>query len=354
MSTRPRRIAVIPGDGIGHEVIAVARSVLDTAAARYRLELDYETFDWSCQRYAETGAMMPADGVDVLRGHDAILLGAVGWPGVPDHVSLWGLLIPIRRAFRQFANVRPARGLAGVDSPVRGADRMDLVVVRENVEGEYSEIGGRLNRGFADEMAVQESVFTRAGVTRIVRHAFEMAEQRRGRLTSATKSNGIVHTMPFWDEVVRDVADGHPDVEWEQMHIDALAARVVLDPARFDVIVGSNLFGDILSDLTAAVSGSLGVAPSANLDPTGAHPSMFEPVHGSAPDIADQRIANPVAAVWSAAMMLDHLGHADASAHVLRAVEESLADPATRTRDLGGSASTEEAGAAISRLFDQV
>ncbi|CAA9343291.1 MAG: D-malate dehydrogenase [decarboxylating] [uncultured Nocardioidaceae bacterium] len=354
MSTRPQRIAVIPGDGIGHEVIAVARSVLDTAAARYRLELDYETFDWSCQRYAETGAMMPADGVDVLRGHDAILLGAVGWPGVPDHVSLWGLLIPIRRAFRQFANVRPARGLAGVDSPVRGADRMDLVVVRENVEGEYSEIGGRLNRGFADEMAVQESVFTRAGVTRIVRHAFEMAEQRRGRLTSATKSNGIVHTMPFWDEVVRDVADGHPDVEWEQMHIDALAARVVLDPARFDVIVGSNLFGDILSDLTAAVSGSLGVAPSANLDPTGAHPSMFEPVHGSAPDIADQRIANPVAAVWSAAMMLDHLGHADASAHVLRAVEESLADPATRTRDLGGSASTEEAGAAISRLFDQV
>jgi tartrate dehydrogenase/decarboxylase / D-malate dehydrogenase len=237
---------------------------------------------------------------------------------------------------------------------VRGADGMDLVVVRENVEGEYSEIGGRLNRGFPDEMAVQEAVFTRVGVTRIVRHAFGLARQRRGRLTSATKSNGIVHTMPFWDEVVHDVAAEFPDVEWEQMHIDALAARVVLDPARFDVIVGSNLFGDILSDLTAAVSGSLGVAPSANLDPSGDHPSMFEPVHGSAPDIAGEGIANPVAAVWSAAMMLEHLGHADASAHVLRAVEASLADTATRTRDLGGTATTEGAGEAIVALFDKV
>jgi tartrate dehydrogenase/decarboxylase / D-malate dehydrogenase len=349
-----QRIAVIPGDGIGHDVLAVARSVLDTAAMRYDLTLDYDTFDWSCRRYAEQGAMMPDDGVDALRGYDAVLLGAVGWPGVPDHVSLWGLLIPIRRAFRQFANVRPAKGLTGVDSPVRNADKMDLVVVRENVEGEYSEIGGRFNRGFDDEMAVQESVFTRVGVTRIVRHAFELAQQRRGMLTSATKSNGIVHTMPFWDEVVRDVAPEFPDVEWEQMHIDALAARVVLDPARFDVVVGSNLFGDILSDLTAAVSGSLGVAPSANLDPTGAYPSMFEPVHGSAPDIAGQGIANPVAAVWSAAMMLDHLGHGEASAHVLRAVEASLGEPATRTRDLGGHASTQEAGEAMLRLFDKV
>jgi tartrate dehydrogenase/decarboxylase / D-malate dehydrogenase len=354
VSPGPHRIAVIPGDGIGHDVIEVARSVLDTAATTYDLALEYETFDWSCRRYAETGAMMPDDAVDVLRGFDAVLLGAVGWPGVPDHVSLWGLLIPIRRAFRQFANVRPAKGLAGVESPVRGADGMDLVVVRENVEGEYSEIGGRLNRGFPDEMAVQEAVFTRVGVTRIVRHAFGLARQRRGRLTSATKSNGIVHTMPFWDEVVHDVAAEFPDVEWEQMHIDALAARVVLDPARFDVIVGSNLFGDILSDLTAAVSGSLGVAPSANLDPSGDHPSMFEPVHGSAPDIAGEGIANPVAAVWSAAMMLEHLGHADASAHVLRAVEASLADTATRTRDLGGTATTEGAGEAIVALFDKV
>jgi tartrate dehydrogenase/decarboxylase / D-malate dehydrogenase len=354
VSPGPHRIAVIPGDGIGHDVIEVARSVLDTAATTYDLALEYETFDWSCRRYAETGAMMPDDAVDVLRGFDAVLLGAVGWPGVPDHVSLWGLLIPIRRAFRQFANVRPAKGLAGVESPVRGADGMDLVVVRENVEGEYSEIGGRLNRGFPDEMAVQEAVFTRVGVTRIVRHAFGLARQRRGRLTSATKSNGIVHTMPFWDEVVHDVAAEFPDVEWEQMHIDALAARVVLDPVRFDVIVGSNLFGDILSDLTAAVSGSLGVAPSANLDPSGDHPSMFEPVHGSAPDIAGEGIANPVAAVWSAAMMLEHLGHADASAHVLRAVEASLADTATRTRDLGGTATTEGAGEAIVALFDKV
>ena len=225
------RIAVIPGDGIGPEVTAVARSVLDAVAPSHGLELDYEVFDWSCERYVENGAMMPDDAIDVLRGFDAILLGAVGWPGVPDHVSLWGLLIPIRRAFRQFANVRPARAFAGVDSPVRGGDRLDLVVVRENVEGEYSEIGGRLNRGFPDEMAVQESVFTRVGVTRIVRHAFELAQQRRGRLTSATKSNGIVHTMPFWDEVVREVAEEYPGVEWDQLHIDALAAAVVLDPA---------------------------------------------------------------------------------------------------------------------------
>ena len=349
-----QRIAVVPGDGIGHDVLEVARSVLDTAAATYDLSLEYETFDWSCQRYAETGAMMPDDGVQTLSTYDAVLLGAVGWPGVPDHVSLWGLLIPIRRAFRQFANVRPAKGLAGVDSPVRGTEKMDLVVVRENVEGEYSEIGGRFNRGLPDEMAVQESVFTRVGVSRIVRYAFELARQRRGKLTSATKSNGIVHTLPFWDAVVRDVAAEFDDVEWEQMHIDALSARVVLDPARFDVIVGSNLFGDILSDLTAAVSGSLGVAPSANLDPSGEHPSMFEPVHGSAPDIAGQGVANPVAAVWSAAMMLDHLGHPKAAAHILRAVEASLAEPSTRTRDLGGTATTEQAGQAIIGLFGQV
>jgi len=349
-----QRIAVIPGDGIGHDVLMVAREVLEAAARRYDLSFDYDTFDWSCQRYADTGAMMPEDGLDTLRGYDSILLGAVGWPGVPDHVSLWGLLIPIRRAFRQYANVRPARGLAGVDSPVRGAEKMDLVVVRENVEGEYSEIGGRFNRGLPEEMAVQESVFTRAGVSRIVRHAFTLAQGRRRILTAATKSNGIVHTMPFWDEVVRDVAEEFPDVELELMHIDALSARVVLDPSRFDVIVGSNLFGDILSDLTAAVSGSLGVAPSANLDPSGEFPSMFEPVHGSAPDIAGQGIANPVAAVWSAAMMLEHLGHPDVAAHIMRAVEASLAEPATRTRDLGGTATTEEAGAAIVELFEKV
>jgi tartrate dehydrogenase/decarboxylase/D-malate dehydrogenase len=348
------RIAVIPGDGIGPDVLAIACSVLDAAASAYELELEYETFDWSCERYAETGAMMPDDGIEQLRPFDAILLGAVGWPGVPDHVSLWGLLIPIRRAFRQFANVRPARGMTGVSARVRGADDMDLVVVRENVEGEYSEIGGRLNRGFPDEIAVQESVFTRVGVDRIVRFAFDLARERGGHVTSATKSNGIVHTMPFWDGIVREVAADYADVEWNQLHIDALAARVVSDPVSLDVVVASNLFGDILSDLTAAAAGSLGVAPSANLDPTREHPSMFEPVHGSAPDIAGQGIANPVAAVWSAAMMLDHLGHAEAAAQVMRAVEASLADPDTRTRDLGGTASTEEAGAAIVRLFAEV
>ena len=347
-----QRIAVIPGDGIGVEVTESARAVLDAVAGPHGIDLAYDTFDWSCRRYAETGAMMPADAIETLRAYDAILLGAVGWPGVPDHVSLWGLLIPIRRAFRQFANVRPVKVMEGVTSPLRAAEpgSVDLVVVRENVEGEYSEIGGRLNRGFPDEMAVQESVFTRVGVERIARHAFELARTRRSRLTSATKSNGIVHTLPFWDEVVTGVAADYPDVEWDAEHIDALCAKVVLDPRRFDVIVGSNLFGDVLSDLTAAVAGSIGIAPSANLDPSHTYPSMFEPVHGSAPDIAGQGLANPLGAVWSAAMMLDHLGHPKAAADVQAAIEQSLRDPASRTRDLGGEATTEQATAALVRL----
>jgi tartrate dehydrogenase/decarboxylase/D-malate dehydrogenase len=261
---------------------------------------------------------------------------------VPDHVSLWGLLIPIRRHFRQYVNERPIALFEGMVSPLRDVEPgdLDLVVVRENVEGEYSEIGGRLNRGFPDEMAVQEAVFTRPGVTRIVDHAFDLARRRRGYLTSATKSNGIVHTMPFWDEVVSERAAEHPDVRWDQELIDALAAKVVLEPGRFDVIVASNLFGDILSDLTAAVAGSIGIAPSANLDPTREHPSMFEPVHGSAPDIAGQGAANPIGTVWSAVMMLDHLGHAEAAAHLMDGVRRSLREPTTRTRDLGGTATT--------------
>ena len=270
----PHSIAVIPGDGIGPEVVGATRDVLDAVADVHGLDLQYEEFDWSCRRYADTGAMMPDDALDRLAEHDAILLGAVGWPGVPDHVSLWGLLIPIRRHFRQYVNQRPMAVFEGVESPLRGAraGEVDLVVVRENVEGEYSEIGGRLNRGFPDEMAVQEAVFTRAGVSRIADHAFELARQRRGYLTSATKSNGIVHTMPFWDEVVAERAAAYPDVRWDSELIDALAAKVVLEPERFDVIVASNLFGDILSDLTAAVAGSIGIAPSANLDPTREHP----------------------------------------------------------------------------------
>ncbi|SDY99677.1 tartrate dehydrogenase/decarboxylase / D-malate dehydrogenase [Micromonospora pattaloongensis] len=338
-----QRIAVIPGDGIGVEVTAAARRVLDAVAARHGLAFRYDEYDWSCQRYAREGAMMPADGLDRLRDSDVILLGAVGWPGVPDHVSLWGLLIPIRRTFREYVNLRPIRVFEGVPSPVRGAEpgAVDFVVVRENVEGEYSEIGGRLNRGQPDEVAVQEAVFTRAGVSRIADYAFALARTRRAYVTSATKSNGIVHTMPFWDEVVAERAAAHPDVRWDAEHIDALAAKLVLQPGRFDVIVASNLFGDILSDLAAAVAGSIGIAPSGNIDPTRTYPSMFEPVHGSAPDIAGRGVANPLGAVWSAAMMLDHLGHPRAAADVTAAVEACLREPTTRTRDLGGSADTE-------------
>jgi tartrate dehydrogenase/decarboxylase / D-malate dehydrogenase len=342
-----QRVAVIPGDGIGGEVLDAARAVLDAVSARHGIELGYEEFDWSCRRYEREGAMMPPDGLELLRGFDAILLGAVGWPGVPDHVSLWGLLIPIRRAFRQYVNLRPIRVFDGVGSPLRAAADVDLVVVRENVEGEYSEVGGRVNRGFPDEMAVQESIFTRVGVTRIVDFAFELAATRRSYVTSATKSNGIVHTLPFWDEIVAERAAQYPQVRWDSEHIDALAAKFVLQPGRFDVVVGSNLFGDILSDLAAAVAGSIGIAPSANLDPTRTYPSMFEPVHGSAPDIAGQGIANPVGAVWSAALMLEHLGHAAAAADVMEAIRVTLAEPATRTADLGGTASTEVVTAAL-------
>jgi len=340
-------VAVIPGDGIGPEVVASARSVLDALSRMHGLRLAYTDLDWSCRRWNETGAMMPDDGIDQLRGHDAILLGAVGWPGVPDHVSLWGLLIPIRRAFRQYVNLRPIRVFEGVPSPLRRAEGVDLAVVRENVEGEYSEIGGRLNRGFPDELAVQESVFTRVGISRIADYAFELAASRRGYVTSATKSNGIVHTLPFWDEVVAERAARHPGVRWDAEHIDALAAKLVLQPGRFDVIVGSNLFGDILSDLAAAVAGSIGIAPSANLDPTRAHPSMFEPVHGSAPDIAGRGIANPVGMLWSVVLMLEHLGHPSAAATLMKALESTLASPDTRTGDLGGTATTEEVTEAV-------
>lgn len=343
------RIALIPGDGIGTEVIPAACRVLDAVGARHGLRLTYDSFDWSCERYARLGAMMPDDGLDQLRGYDAILLGAVGYPGVPDHVSLWGLLIPIRRSFQQYVNLRPIRVFEGVPSPLRDArpGDVDLVVVRENVEGEYSEIGGRLGRGFPEEMAVQESVFTRKGVTRILDYAFRLAERRSGRLTSATKSNGIIHTMPFWDELVAERAAGYPQVTWNSEHIDALAAKFVLDPRRFDVVVASNLFGDILSDLAAAVAGSIGVAPAANLNPERDFPSMFEPVHGSAPDIAGRGIANPLGAIWSAAMMLDHLGHGEAATQITDAIAAVLAKSPVRTPDLGGTATTAEFTSAL-------
>ena len=340
------RIAAIPGDGIGKEVLPAAQRVLDAAAARHDVRLSWCDLPWSCAWYAAHGTMMPEDGIDRLRETDAIFLGAVGWPGVPDHVSLWGLLIPIRRAFDQYVNLRPARLLPGLDSPLRDCGRLDVAIVRENTEGEYSDVGGRFATP-AGDVAVQESIFTRRGCERVLRYAFDLARERGGRLVSATKSNGIVHTMPFWDEMTAEVAASHPDVEWRRMHVDALAAHFVTHPADLDVVVGSNLFGDILGYLAAAVSGSLGVAPSANLDPTGQNPSMFEPVHGSAPDIAGRGVANPIAQTWSGAMMLEHLGHPEVATDVLTAIETITADRALHTRDLGGRATTKDVTPAL-------
>jgi tartrate dehydrogenase/decarboxylase/D-malate dehydrogenase len=339
-------IAAIPGDGIGREVMPAAQRVLNLAADRHGFRLNWCELPWSCEWYAAHGVMMPGDGIDRLREADAIFVGAVGWPGVPDHVSLWGLLIPIRRAFNQYVNLRPTRLLPGLTGALRECSSFDVAIVRENTEGEYSDVGGRFGTP-AGEVAVQESIFTRRGCERVLRYAFDLARSRGGKLVSATKSNGIVHTMPFWDEVTREIAEDHPDVEWRSMHVDALAARFVTHPHTLDVVVGSNLFGDILSDLAAAIAGSLGIAPSANLDPSGENPSMFEPVHGSAPDIAGQGIANPIAQIWCGAMMLEHLGHPEAAADVLTAIESVTADPALRPRDLGGKAGTKEVTAAI-------
>jgi len=345
---RSYQVAALPGDGIGHEVLPAAVEVLDAVGAVHGIEFAWEHYNWGCDHYARTGQMMPDDALDRLAGNDAIFLGAVGAPGVPDHVSLWGMLIPIRREFDQYVNLRPARLLPRVASPVlpERVAGMDMVVIRENVEGEYSRIGGRLYSGTDAELAVQESVFTRRGVTRVVDFACALAATRRGQLASATKSNGIVFTMPFWDEVFAERVARYPDLETSQHHIDALAALFVLDPARFDVVVASNLFGDILTDLAAAVSGSIGVAPSANVNPERRHPSMFEPVHGSAPDIAGQGIANPVGQLWSGVLMLEHLGEEEAAASLMQAVEDVL-EAGTTTPDLGGEARTTEVTAAV-------
>jgi tartrate dehydrogenase/decarboxylase/D-malate dehydrogenase len=340
-------IAVIPGDGIGEEVMPAALRVLEALGTRHDIAFAFTEMDWGCERQVREGRLMPEDGLDQLLERDAILLGAVGDPRVPDHLSLWGLLIPIRRTFDQYVNLRPVRIFPGVRSPLADPQGLDIVVVRENVEGEYSEAGGRAYRGHAQEMAIQESLFTRRGITRIAEYAFALAEQRGRGLTSATKSNGIVHTLPFWDEVVREVAGRHPGVPMTEEHIDALCAKIVMRPGSFDVIVGSNLFGDILSDLAAGAAGSIGIAPSANLNPEREFPSMFEPVHGSAPDIAGQGIANPIGMIWSAQMMLEHLDHPAAAAQLMGAIEASLADSATRTRDLGGRADTATAVQAV-------
>ena len=341
-------IAVIPGDGIGKEVMREALRVLDAVASTYGFTLRLRHFDWSCETYRQTGRMMPEDGIAQLRDHDAILLGAVGFPGVPDHISLWGLLIPIRREFDQYVNLRPVRLLPGITPPVRH-EKIDFWVVRENTEGEYSQVGGRFKAGTDDEIVIQEAIFSRKGTDRILRYAFELA-RRLGRphVTSATKSNGIFISMPFWDERVAAMAQAYPDVRVDQYHIDILAARFVMTPERFDVVVGSNLFGDILSDLGPGVTGTIAVAPSANLNPERVYPSMFEPVHGSAPDIAGQGIANPIGQIWAAAMMLEHLGEAEAAAGVMAAINATLtARDAPLTPDLGGKGNTTALGGCI-------
>jgi tartrate dehydrogenase/decarboxylase/D-malate dehydrogenase len=344
------KIAVIPGDGIGKEVIPEGIRVLEAIGNRFDISFRWEMYPWSCETYLSTGRMMPEDGLEQLRESDAIFLGAVGSPEVPDHESLWGLLIPIRRGMHQYVNMRPVRMLKGMVSPLRdrGIEDIDFVVIRENNEGEYSQVGGRLYSGSDQEMAIQESIFTRKGIDRVVRFAFDLARSREARhVTSATKSNGIIHTMPFWDERFRAIAAEYPDVRADQYHIDVLSANFVLHPDWFDVVVGSNLFADILSDLGPAVAGTIAVAPSANINPTREYPSMFEPVHGSAPDIAGKGIANPIGQIWSGAMMLEHLGHPEAAMAVERAIETVLQDPALRTRDLGGRATTIELGSAI-------
>ncbi|WP_332692096.1 tartrate dehydrogenase, partial [Devosia sp.] len=301
-------IALLPGDGIGPDVTAAAWQVLEAVARSADFKLQGTSLPWSCDHYLQTGAMMPDDGIETLHGFDAILLGAVGWPEkVPDAISLHGLLLPIRKSFQQYANIRPHRLLPGVEGPLRKA-QFDILCIRENTEGEYSGAGGRVHQGTDNEVAIETAIFTRMGVERILRFAFEQARRRRGKLASVTKSNAQRHSMVFWDEVTRELAGEYPDVEVTSYHIDAMAARMVMAPESLDVVVASNLFGDVLTDLGAAIQGGLGFAASANINPDGDAPSMFEPVHGSAPDIAHLGIANPIAAIWSASMMLDHLG----------------------------------------------
>jgi tartrate dehydrogenase/decarboxylase / D-malate dehydrogenase len=338
-------VALIPGDGIGREVVPEGVRVLESLAARYGFEVKFEAFPYGCEYYLKHGGMMPADGLERLGGFDAILLGAVGDPQVPDHLSLWGLLIPIRRHFQQYVNLRPVRLLPGIRSPLAGRKTADIdfYIVRENNEGEYSRIGGRLYQGTAQETVIQESVFTRRGVDRILRYAFKLARTRpKKHLTSATKSNGIIHTMPFWDERLKAIAKDFPEVSVDQYHIDILSAHFVQHPDWFDVVVASNLFGDILSDLGPAVAGGIGMAPSANLNPERNYPSMFEPVHGSAPDIAGKGIANPIATLWSVVMLLDFFDQNSASEALMGAIEAVTSEGRALTPDLGGKAGTKE------------
>lgn len=324
--------------------------VLEAAGKKHGIDFQWTEFDWSCETYLKTGRMMPEDGIEQLRAFDAIYLGAVGFPTVADHVSLWGLLIPIRRAFDQYINLRPVRLFEGVPCPLVGknAGDIDFYVVRENTEGEYSAIGGIQYEGTEHEVVAQQSVFTRRGVDRVVKYAYELAQSRDAKhLTSATKSNGIIHSMPYWDQRVAEMAKSYPDIKTDQFHIDILTANFVRMPEYFDVVVGSNLFGDILSDLGPACTGTIAIAPSANMNPEKTYPSMFEPVHGSAPDIAGQGIANPIGTIWVGAMMLQHLGHPEAHDTIMMAIENVLREGKHLTPDMGGKANTTELGAAI-------
>ena len=339
------KIAVIAGDGIGTEVIPEGIRTLEAAGKILGVTFEWTYFDWSCETYHKTGRMMPEDGLKQLKSFDAIYLGAVGFPGVPDHISLWGLLLPIRRAFEQYVNLRPIRLFEGVPCPLAGKKPgdIDFYVVRENVEGEYSAVGGIQYEGTEHEIVSQQSIFTRRGTDRILKYAFDLAQSRKAKhLTSATKSNGIFHSMPYWDSRVMEMAKQYPNVKVDQYHIDILTANFVLKPEHFDVVVGSNLFGDILSDLGPACTGTIAIAPSANINPNKEFPSMFEPVHGSAPDIAGQGIANPLGTIWAGAMMMQHLGYGAMHDMILSAIENVLKDKQSLTRDMGGTANTRE------------
>ena len=336
------RVAVIPGDGAGPEVIAEARKAVDALG----LDVEWTELDWGTARYHAQGALMPPDALDLARRHDAVLLGAVGDPSVPDHVTLWGLLLPLRQGLDLWANLRPARLLPGVPSPLANGADVDMLFVRENTEGEYSGVGGRAHRGLPLEVGIETSVFTRAGVHRVIAHAFELASRRRGVVTSATKSNASRYGYVLWDEVAEQVAAHHPDIRYERVLVDALAARMIGNPGSLDVVVASNLFGDILTDVAAELQGGMGMAASASVAPGSGTPGIFEPVHGSAPDIAGRGIANPIGAIWSAALMLEHLGEAEASTRLLGAIE-TVCRQGPKTRDIGGNATTSEVRDAV-------
>ena len=357
-----KRIAVIAGDGIGKEVMPEGVRVVDAAARKFGIALAFDVFDFSSWEYCEKhGKYLPDDWKDQVGGHDALFFGAVGWPEkIADHTSLWQSLLLFRRDFDQYVNLRPARLMPGIIAPVVRRDgkprlpgEIDMYIVRENTEGEYSSIGGRMYPGTPREIVMQETVMSRHGVDRVLKFAFELAQSRpKKHLTSATKSNGISITMPYWDERVEAMARNYPGVKWDKYHIDILTANFVLHPDWFDVVVGSNLFGDILSDLGPACTGTIGIAPSGNINPEGNFPSVFEPVHGSAPDIAGQGIANPIGMIWSGAMMLEHLGEKEAAASIVGAIERTLGERTLRTRDLGGNADTTACGKAVADMVD--